>query len=68
MEEFCADQDGFFVCVLGGGEEGSIMLISLKAGFARISKPGCTFNMLAGCVNYYKEQDLLVIYVFMMSS
>ncbi len=68
MEEFCADQDGFFVCVLGGGEEGSIMLISLKAGFARISKPGCKFNMLAGCVNYYKEQDLLVIYVFMMSS
>lgn len=38
MEVFCADQD-VFCCVLGGREEGGIMLISPKAGFARISKP-----------------------------
>lgn len=44
------------------------MLISPKAGFARISKPGWKFNMLAGCVNYYEEQDLLLVYLFMTPS
>lgn len=67
MDAFCADQ-GVLCCVLDDREEGGIMLISPKGGFARISEPGCEFNMLAGCVNYYEEQDLLVIYLFMMSS